>query len=400
MKSNETPPVVFVGPTAPASEILSILPEAIIRPPARRGDLYALRILKHSVFLVLDGVFGSALAISPREVIDVAKDGALVVGASSMGALRAADCFPAGVRGVGTIFRLYRSRAISSEDEVAITYREDKPFPPLTEPLINMRIALRRATRKGLLDGHVANRILSEAEAAHFSVRTWAHAYQKAGCAPSVDLQRYLGQIDVKRADAVLAANRVASLLRGNEAVLEVPARQAHLFGLLGEGRERSSDPLDGAARHEIATEFIDWLCVSGRIHHLVDDKNLPEINWWTGKPDVPVAEFWNILHRTGDAEAELMRFNVFRRAVSEASRLRLRPNVDDFNLAERQLADAHGTSSWDDLLDRMSEQSPLSMRLGRYRDDLALTKVLKRKLFSLDGQSDEPKDTFLWQRH
>ena len=196
------PPVVFLGPSAPASDILSILPDAIIRPPARRGDLYAYRILKHEFFLVIDGAFGNVLSISPREVVDVVRDGAVVVGASSMGALRAADCFPAGAHGVGTIFRLFKDRVISAEDEVAVLFREDLPFPPLTEPLINMRIALRRATRKGLVRALEAEKIISAAQSLHFTLRTWPRVYQAAGCYLSSEMLNFLREIDTKRADA------------------------------------------------------------------------------------------------------------------------------------------------------------------------------------------------------
>src|SRR4051794_35601061 len=112
-------PVVFLGPTCPAEDVLSILPDAMVVPPVRRGDLYRYRILKHSLFVVIDGVFCTAPAVSPREVVDVLADGATVIGASSMGAIRAADCAPAGAIGIGEVYGLYRRRILSSEDEVA-----------------------------------------------------------------------------------------------------------------------------------------------------------------------------------------------------------------------------------------------------------------------------------------
>ena len=161
---HELPPIVFIGPTAPRQDVLSALPDALVAPPCRRGDLYRYRILKHSIFLIIDGVFGGSLAVPPREVIDVIKDGAVVIGASSMGALRAADCFPAGAVGIGIVYRLYRRRAISSEDEVAVTFREDRPYPSLTEPLINIRVALRRAVNLGLMTAADGVSIVAAAE--------------------------------------------------------------------------------------------------------------------------------------------------------------------------------------------------------------------------------------------
>jgi len=68
--------------------------------------------------VIIDGVFHQEPAVPPREILDVLEDGAVIVGASSMGALRAAECWPAGMRGVGTIYRLYRRGALKSDDEV------------------------------------------------------------------------------------------------------------------------------------------------------------------------------------------------------------------------------------------------------------------------------------------
>jgi hypothetical protein len=97
-------PIVYVGPTLSVEAVQRAYPGCIIRPPIRRGDLYRDRMLRGAVFLILDGVFFQDEAISPREILDVIADGAMVVGASSMGALRAAECWPMGMRGVGSIY--------------------------------------------------------------------------------------------------------------------------------------------------------------------------------------------------------------------------------------------------------------------------------------------------------
>jgi hypothetical protein len=386
------PPVVFLGPSAPASEILSILPDALIRPPARRGDLYAYRILRHEFFLVLDGAFGNILAISPREVVDVVKDGAVVVGASSMGALRAADCFPAGVHGVGVIFRLFKDRVISSEDEVAVLFREDTPFPALTEPLINMRIALRRATRKGLVGPSEAEKIISAAQSVHFTLRTWPRVCQVAGCQLSSEILTFLREIDTKRADAVQAAKRVAKLQETGRGPLR-RSRSSQLFGLLSDGRERFADALSGADRQNIGPEFIEWLCYSGCGHRSLHR----EINWLNGELTVPISSVWNILDGSGELEADLMRFDIFRRAVSEARRCNLRPAIEDLREAESQMAHAHGVGSWNELI-RKGNNASYSKRLNMHRTQLALTKCLRRTFLFAPGQSQKPREVLLWQ--
>ncbi|WEX91330.1 TfuA-like protein [Sinorhizobium garamanticum] len=386
------PPVVFLGPSAPASDISSILPDAIIRPPARRGDLYAYRILKHEFFLILDGAFGNVLAISPREVVDVVQDGAVVVGASSMGALRAADCLPAGAHGVGIIFRLFKHQAISAEDEVAVLYREEMPFPPLTEPLINMRIALRRATRKGLVGASEAEEIISAAQSLHYTMRTWPGAYQKAGRHLPSEMLDLLKAIDTKRADAILAAKRVSKMREASKAPLR-RSNSSQLFGLLGNGRERPADALSGPGRQQIGPEFIEWLCCSGKAYRWLHS----EITRLNGELVAPISSVWNILDGSGELETELMRFNVFKRAISEARRCGLRPSIEDHRQAERQLVNAHGVDSWNELLISIGNDSSYSERLSIHRTQLALTKCLRRTFLFGPGQSTKPREVLLW---
>lgn len=392
MGTMRMPPVVFLGPSAPASDILSILPDAIIRPPARRGDLYTYRILRHEFFLILDGAFGNVLSISPREVVDVVREGAVVVGASSMGALRAADCLPAGVHGVGIIFRLFNSRIISSEDEVAVLFREDRPFPPLTEPLVNMRIALRRATRKGLVTASEAEGIISAAQSLHFTRRTWHGTYQKAGRHLPGEMLDFLQAIDTKRSDAVQAANKVSKLLEVGRGSLR-GFNSPQLFGLLSDGRERAADALCGVDRRQIEAEFIEWLSCSATARSRLEN----EINWLNGELTVPASSIWNILDGSGELEADLMRFNVFRRAVSEAWRYGLRPGTKDLRQAEHQLANAHRVGSWKELLALKGIGSSYSKRLTIHCRQLALTKCLRRTFLFVEGQSTKPREVVLW---
>ncbi len=392
MDTKLMPPVVFLGPSAPASDILSVLPHATIRPPARRGDLYAYRILKHNLFLILDGSFGGVLAISPREVVDVATDGAVVVGASSMGALRAADCSPAGVVGVGVISRLFRTRRISSEDEVVVQYHEERPFPALTEPLINVRLAVRRAERKGLIATSDAEKIIAAAQSLHFTHRTWLRILKEAECHLSADTITFLRGVDVKRADAVLAAKRIAEIY--GIASYIPPSRTSDLFGLLDEGRERRSiDLIDSAMRQQIEATFVEWLWLSGRA-----GKYLGDANDWQQEdlPTSPLAA-WNIIDASGELEAELMRFDVFKRAVLEAERCQLRPDPSDLSEAEAQLAAAHGSGSWRELLARQSRDAGSSARLEEHRTQVATIKCLRRTFLFPSDQVDRSREGLRW---
>jgi hypothetical protein len=392
MHTKAMPPVVFLGPSAPAPDILAILPDATIRPPARRGDLYAYRILKHEIFLILDGAFGGVLAISPREVVDIVAHGAVVVGASSMGALRAADCSPAGVHGVGVISRLFRTRRISSEDEVAVQYHEEQPFPPLTEPLINVRFALRRAYRKGLIATSEAEKMIAAARSLHFTQRSWSRIFKEAECHLSLEIINFLRDVDVKRADAVRAAKHVARICSSTSSL---PSSSAfHLFGLLDDGRERRGiDLIEDANRQQIETEFVEWLWLSGRARKLLgEDIGGPQ----KGLP-TPLSAAWNIIDASGELEAELMRFDVFKRAIAEAKRCRLRPDPGDIREAEEQLAGVYGVGSWKELLTGEPRAADRSRRLKEHRNQVATIKCLRRRFLFPSDQSDRSREDLRW---
>lgn len=259
-------PLVYLGPSAPAEDILKILPDAVIRPPVRRGDLYRDRMLRFSVFLILDGVFAQEDAISPREVVDVLEDGAAVLGAASMGALRAVDCGPAGAEGAGLVHRLFQREVVSSEDEVAVIFQPERPYPSASLSLIHIRVALRRAVRAGLMARPTAQKLVAAAQALHFSRRSWRAIAAKAGIEPiPSELRQKLDAWDPKRSDSrrlcELAAKRLA--LTPNWA--DRPRKGLMFSGLTTRHRQLNEDPLLGLDEAALFAGFQVWLLASGR---------------------------------------------------------------------------------------------------------------------------------------
>jgi hypothetical protein len=77
---------VYVGPTLPAAEVASCLPEAVIRPPVAHGDLLRETHSSGDVVLLIDGYFHHAGAVRHKEILTLLASGVRVVGCSSMGA--------------------------------------------------------------------------------------------------------------------------------------------------------------------------------------------------------------------------------------------------------------------------------------------------------------------------
>lgn len=130
---------VYCGSSISQNEVKALLPNAIICPPIRRGDLETNGSTVHAI---IDGVFFHSLTISPAEVAQAIKKGCRVYGASSMGALRAAECESIGMTGVGKIFEKYKSGEWVNDDEVAIAV-DEKTFEPLSDSLADIRFFLK-----------------------------------------------------------------------------------------------------------------------------------------------------------------------------------------------------------------------------------------------------------------
>jgi hypothetical protein len=166
--------VVFLGPSLPA-RLVPRHPALRQLPPVRRGDLPALlgQSPPPARLAVIDGEFGQSLSVSVTELRDALRSGVEVWGASSMGALRAAECSVLGMRGVGWIYDQYATGGLEADDEVALLFDPDG-YRALTVPLVNVRWALRLAVSAGVVPVAAAPCLLAAARALHFEERTWA----------------------------------------------------------------------------------------------------------------------------------------------------------------------------------------------------------------------------------
>jgi hypothetical protein len=205
-------PIVYLGPSLPRVEAERLL-AADYRPPVRRGDLPA--ACPGRTIVIIDGEFGQSLSVSPKEILRLLDQGTRVIGASSMGALRAAELQPFGMEGCGWVFDAYHAGRIVRDDEVALTY-SPVDFAPLTVPLVNVRYWLESLQARDLLDAPTARRMLRRVERTFFAERTPGRVQglleEVAGAARVQVLLRATGGVitDIKAADARLALARAA----------------------------------------------------------------------------------------------------------------------------------------------------------------------------------------------
>ncbi len=166
--------VVFLGPSLSVDEARSQL-DATYLPPAAQGDVWrAATTLRPEVIGIIDGVFAHAPAVWHKEILFALTQGIHVIGAASMGALRAAELAPFGMRGVGVVFRAYSEGRLGptgdvpfeDDDEVAVVHGPaEAGWRALSEAMVDIRCSLAAAERDGVLTPSERALVLNEAKA-------------------------------------------------------------------------------------------------------------------------------------------------------------------------------------------------------------------------------------------
>jgi len=208
--------VVFLGPSLSRARAEQIL-KADFRPPAKRGDIYRAAKEGAGVICLIDGVFFQDCSVAHKEVIYAMETGAKVLGASSMGALRASELDIYGMEGVGKIYQAYKSGHLISDDEVALVF-DPFSWEPRSEPLVNIRFNLDLAWQKGVISASCKDRLFHCAQAKYFPDRTYERMLSDAsGLVPEKELQCFREFLarekrDFKMEDALLALKRAKEI--------------------------------------------------------------------------------------------------------------------------------------------------------------------------------------------
>lgn len=148
---------VFLGPTLPVAEAKRILPEAIYLPPVSQGDILKAVPRRPRVIGIIDGYFEHVPSVWHKEILWAMKQGIHVFGASSMGALRAAELAAFGMVGIGKIYESYASGELEDDDEVAIAHAPaEEGYLALSTAMVDIRATLKKAEQQGVLTARPA----------------------------------------------------------------------------------------------------------------------------------------------------------------------------------------------------------------------------------------------------
>ncbi|WP_328868691.1 TfuA-like protein [Streptomyces sp. NBC_00287] len=205
---------VFCGPTLPAGRVRELLSAAVCHPPVGHGDLLRLDTAPGDTVVIIDGVWHQRAPVRHKEILLLLAEGVRVVGAASMGALRAAELAPYGMTGVGCVFEDLADGVLDADDEVAVLHTPEGQ--PVSEALVNIRAALIRCAATGQISQADAGTLEGLARTLPYTRRTWAALARRAreegaGAAfAAVDGWRRRNPYDVKRQDAERALVLVA----------------------------------------------------------------------------------------------------------------------------------------------------------------------------------------------
>jgi len=204
-------PVIFVGPTLSVKEAQQVL-DAIYLPPVGQSDLLsAIYRYNPSVIGIIDGVFHQSLSVWHKEILFALSRGIQVFGASSMGALRAAETRRYGMVGVGEVYRCYVDGELEDDDEVAISHTSAEfGFRALSEAMVNLRVSFEAAAADGVVSSEVCNHLINIAKSLYFPDRTLPNIFRTAesegiGRVSLDSLRAFLvtGYVDIKKQDAL-----------------------------------------------------------------------------------------------------------------------------------------------------------------------------------------------------
>ena len=165
------PVVVFLGPTLGHDEARAVL-DAQYLPPAGHGDVLRAALHRPRAILLVDGLFDTVPAVWHKEILFALSEGIHVYGAASMGALRAAELDPFGMRGVGAVYRAFADGTLEDDDEVAVAQADaEHGFRALSDSMVDVRATLDAAVAKGIVDATVAAAVAARVKATFYPQR-------------------------------------------------------------------------------------------------------------------------------------------------------------------------------------------------------------------------------------
>jgi len=160
---------LYAGPTCagipPAADL-------VVQPPAACGDMLRRRHDTPCTLVLIDGFFDQVRSPWHKELLLLRALGFRLIGAASMGALRAVELDGLGMLGVGAVYNAFRAGRLTADDEVAVSHAPaELGYRPITMALVDIRARLIEEVRSRRMSGSLARAVLADARATPFRER-------------------------------------------------------------------------------------------------------------------------------------------------------------------------------------------------------------------------------------
>jgi len=196
--------IVYLGLSIQEDEAREIL-DADYRSPVKRGDILKAISEKPDVIGIIDGVFHHSPAVAHKEIMKALNMGITVVGGSSMGALRASELDDLGMVGIGYVYRQYRSGAITSDDDVALSFDPVNKVP-ISEALVNVDYKLDLAVKEEIITEEDRDYVHNVAKEIYYPKRSYQNIFANVEMEDKKKtalIDFLLNEKDIKYLDAV-----------------------------------------------------------------------------------------------------------------------------------------------------------------------------------------------------
>jgi len=212
--------IVFAGPTLfglVRDGGIEGRPGLIVRGPAAQGAIYRAVVEGADAIGLIDGRYDDVAAPWHKEILYGLGLGVHMLGAGSLGALRAAECAAFGMIGIGEVFERYRARIYEDDADVAQLHGpEEMDYLPLSEPMVNIEATLEHLLAMRAIEPATAEAVRAAARGIFFKQLTIPAVVASLGWAaePAAQLEGLLTRhrIDQKRIDAIALLDALEAL--------------------------------------------------------------------------------------------------------------------------------------------------------------------------------------------
>lgn len=204
--------VLFVGPSlgSDLAATRAMSPRIDFRPPAACGDILKAVEDGATAIGLVDGYFGDLPSVWHKEILYALEHDVAVAGGASMGALRAAECAPFGMVGLGSIFEDYETGRLLDDEAVALVHApQELGWLPLSVPWVDFEPTIEALYAGGEISPGERKKLLLAGRFLHFSERTYAKVVDECHFARKPRRDHILAairkhRVERKRNDALL----------------------------------------------------------------------------------------------------------------------------------------------------------------------------------------------------